>query len=215
MKKILKLSILFLSLNSFSQNFVSVNYTQISSNLIFTNSGGQRDNTIKATFNSAYAVNYQKCTKSGFFLRGEFGYKAFGAISNYNTELLSWNLKYIDVNIGAGYILNKFKFKPYLGASFYGAYLFSATQMIGVNYYDMLKSNTIKNNDFGINAFVGIIHSVSEFASVYIEVADTRGFNQLETAPGQKLYNTAVSVRLGVSFLIDKDDNKYNFMFKK
>jgi hypothetical protein len=215
MRKILFLPILFFTLNSFSQNYVSVNYTQIFSNFIFKNSDGERDKTLKSDLKSAYALNYQKVFKKSFFVRGEFGYKTFGALSILNNQKLAWNLNYLDLNIGGGYIINNFKIKPYVGAAFYGSYLIRANQTIGENYYDMLQNNSIKKNDYGVNVYLGAIHSFSDFASIYVEVAQTRGLNQLETSSNQKLYNTAISVRLGLMFLIGKTDNKYGFMFKK
>src|ERR1035437_1440149 len=147
MRKMLNLSALFLTLNSFSQSFVSVNYTQIYSNLVFTDADGKKNDNLRADFKSAYAINYQKYFEKGLFIRAELGYKAFGAVSNFGTEKLSWDLNYIDANIGGGYMYKKYKVRPYIGASFYGAYLIRATQMIGADYYDMLKNKAIKNND--------------------------------------------------------------------
>lgn len=218
MNRKLLLPLLFLATNCFSQDYLSVNYSQIYSSFNFTSSSGQLDKAITTELNKGYAANYQYQFRNGFFFRGELGYKEFGALASYNYLKLSWNFNYLDVNAGGGYIFDNYKFKPYAGISFYGSHLSGANLTIGGNYYDMLQNDStkIKNNDFGINGFIGGIFPLTDITSIYLEITETKGFNQLEPSLNEKLYNTAFSFRLGVKFLFGKDLNrsKYDFMFK-
>jgi len=218
MNKILIFPLVFISLNCFSQDYLSVNYSLIYSNFIFTSSSGKLDKVITSKLNTGYAANYQFLYRNGFFIRGELGYKEFGALATFNELKLMWDFNYLDANVGCGYIFNNYKFKPYVGISLYGSYLTNANLTIDGNYYNILQNDStkIKNSDFGINGFLGVIFPLSDITSVYLEVNDAKGLSQLDPKPNEKLYNTAFSVRLGVKFLLGKDlsKSKYDFMFK-
>jgi len=200
MKKIFISSFLFLTLNSFAQDYLTVSLAKSFSSFNFTNSKGEKDKTIKTVTKNAYAINYMQVLDTIFFVRVELGVKEMGAYSVLNTEKITWNLNYADVNWGGGFILSVKKAKAYLGASFYGSYLLNANQTIGANYYDMKKDNTIKKNDFGINAFIGTIYPISTSTSMVIECAKSFGLNQLDASSNQKLFNKALFLKLGFTF---------------
>jgi hypothetical protein len=200
MRKIFISSFLFLTLNSFAQDYLSVSLAKSFSSFNFTNSEGQKDKTIKTVSKNAYAINYMQVLDTIFFVRVELGAKEMGAYSVLNNEKITWNLNYVDVNWGGGFIMSVKKAKVYLGASFYGSYLLNANQTIGVNYYDMKKNNSIKKNDFGVNAFLGTIYPISTSTFMVIECAKSFGLNQLDASSNQKLFNKAIFIKLGLTF---------------
>jgi len=200
MRKIFVLCFVFLTLNSFAQDYLSLSLAKSFSSFNFTNSKGEKDKTIKTVSKNAYAINYMQVLDTIFFVRVELGVKEMGAYSVLNTEKITWNLNYMDVNWGGGFITSIKKAKAYLGASFYGSYLLSANQTIGANFYDMKKENTIKKNDFGINAFIGTIYPISPSTFMVIECAKSFGLNQLDAGSNQKLFNKAIFLKLGLTF---------------
>jgi len=208
MKKIFVLSTLLLALNSFAQDYLSVSLYKSYSNFNFTNSQGEKDKSINAVWNNSCAINYQQIINTHFFVRGELGIKAMGAYSVLNTSKITWNLNYMDINWGGGYILLIKKIQAYAGASFYGSYLLSANQTIGANYYDIKKDNSIKKNDYGINAFIGAIYPISNTSSFFIECAKSIGLTQLDEGSNQKLYNKAMFFKLGLMFKLNTRKKK-------
>ncbi len=209
MRKLLTVSVLFITCNSFAQDYLSIVLSKSYSNFNFTNSQGVKDNTIKAVLNNAYALNYQKAFDNNFFVRGELGYKQMGAYSVFNSQEISWNLNYADLNLGGGYALQISKVKAYLGASLYGAYLSSANQTIGADFYDIKKNNSIKKNDCGINAFIGASYSITNVTSIFVECAKSNGLYQLDQGSNQRLFNKAVFFKLGFTIQLNSHQARF------
>jgi hypothetical protein len=207
---------LFVTLHScaFAQSFVSFKYSQIYSNFYFRDRNGQADESLKADMRTGYGIDFKKLVHRNIYIGSELWYKNFGPMSYLNNQKLDWNLHYLDLNLGAGYILNYRRIKPYIGASFYGAYLFKANQTIGVNYFDIIENKSIKRMDFGFNLNGGVQYAFSDVTSVFFEVMYTRGLKNLEVDTEEKLFNTAICFRFGLTFLIEKGESNYNYIFR-
>ncbi len=208
MKKfnLLLILVLFLGYVNAQDNF-SIHFAQTYSKFKFIDSEGNADENLSSDVRYSYGLNYNKFFSSGLYLRPELGYKNLGAVSILNNQKLSWSLHYADLNLGGGYIINKYKFKPYVGASLYFSYLYKAEQNIGLDYYDMLENKDIKNIDFGINAYCGVFYNFTEMAGVFAELRNSTGLNQLEPnneGETQRLYNRAISIHFGLTFSITK-----------
>ncbi|MBI5540882.1 MAG: outer membrane beta-barrel protein [Bacteroidia bacterium] len=192
----------------YAQDNFSLHFAQTYSKFKFLDSEGNKDDNITSAINYSYGLNYSKIFSSNIFARIELGYKNLGANSILNNQKLDWSLHYTDLNLGGGYIVNKGKLKPFIGASFYFSYLFKAEQSIGLSYYNMLKMDAIKNTDYGLNVYAGLLYSFTESASVLFELRNSTGMNQLEqnSEPNQsqKLYNRALSLHFGLVFSINK-----------
>ncbi len=215
MKKLL-LSLLFLTTAalSFSQSYVSFKYSQIYSKFYYRDEGGKPDPSLRADMRTGYGLDFKRMVKGGIYVGAEFWYKNLGAVSFLNNQKLDWSLHYLDLNLGGGYMLQRFKVKPYIGVSFYGGYLFKANQTIATNYYNMLDNNTIKRWDYGLNVNGGVLYAFSSVTAVFFEVMQSRGLHQLEVSNKQKLYNSALSFRFGLSFLIEQGASNYNYKFR-
>lgn len=209
MKKIILPFLFCLIISSaYSQNNFSIHFAQTYSKFKFVDSEGNSDENLTADIRYSYGLNYNKIFTNGLYVRPELGYKNLGAVSILDNQKLSWSLHYADINVGGGYMLDKFKFKPYIGASFYFAYLYQAKQTMGLNYYNMLDNEGIKKADFGINAYLGVNYAFTDMAGVFFEIRNTTGLNQLEPnneGQSQKLYNRAFSFHFGLAFSINKN----------
>lgn len=210
MKKLILIFILIGAVYSgtFAQDNFSLNFAQTYSKFKFIDSQGVANESLTSDIRYSYGLNYNKIFENGLFIRPELGYKHLGAISILGSnQKLSWNLHYADLNAGAGYILQKFKFKPYAGASFYFSYLYKADQTIGAAYYNMLDLKAVKKTDFGVNIYAGVQFAFTRAASVFFEIRNSTGLRQLEPnildSQNQKMYNRAFSFQFGLSFNLD------------
>lgn len=217
MKFILFLSLLLLLSNhSWGQKFGSIHFAQNYATFKYFDSEGKPNEHLTSDIKPSYGFNFNKAFPFGLFLRQEFGYKNYGAISMLdNNERINWSLHYLDLNIGAGYMYFKTKLKPYGGICFYTSYLYKADQIIGSRYYNLLVTNSIKKLDYGINSFLGVQYPFllqhvpfTEYVAVFVEYRNVLGLNQLETnneGSNQKLFNRANSFHFGVSFFMKEN----------
>jgi outer membrane autotransporter protein len=199
-------SLVILGVNA--QDFISLQFAQVNSTFSYKNSQGVADDNLNYKINNSYGMSYSKSFDSGLLIRSELSYKNLGANSIFKNQNLDWSLDYIDLNLGIAYRFNKFSVKPYLGGAFYYAYLFKAQQGIGIEYFDMIEEKSIKRNDFGLNIFVGAQYKISEQMSIYLELKNAIGLNQLEPNNGpskeQELYNRALIIQTGISIAINE-----------
>lgn len=214
MKKIFLLALFFASIQSFSQSFVSFKYSQIYSKFHYRDRNGNPDESMKADMRTGYGIDFKKLVARNVYIGSELWYKNLGAVSYLNNQKLDWSLHYLDLNLGGGFVLNYLRIKPYVGASFYAGYLFKANQTIGVNYFNILDNNSIKKLDYGVNLNGGIQYAFSGVTAVFFEVMYSRGLKNIETNSEEKLYNSALSFRFGLSFLIEKGESNYNYIFR-
>lgn len=191
-----------------AQESFSVHFAQTYSKFRFTDTNGNSDENMMSDIRYAYGINYSKLFNSGFFIRPETGYKNLGAVSILNNQKLSWSLHYADANIGAGYLINKFKFQPYAGASLYFAFLYKAEQSIGSAYYNLMQDKEIKTTDYGVNFYGGVKYEFTDLAGVCFELRKSTGLKQLEEnssdGANQKLFNRSFSFHFVLVFSINK-----------
>lgn len=205
MKKILLLSIAILLVGSvYGQDNVSIYYGQTRSTFKYEDSEGSNDLHFRNQFRANYGVNFSKVFRSGLFLRPGIGFSNFGAVTDLYSQKLTWSLRYVDFNLGLGYIKRFGVIAPYIGVSPYISSLYDGTQTVGPDEYDLLKDEAIAKSDYGVNVFGGIKYFFTEAVAVYGEVKSTTGLMQLETTEGgsgqnQKLYNRAISIQIGLS----------------
>jgi len=197
---------------STKQDNFSVQFAQCYATFKYMDSDGNKDMNLISDINFCYGASYTKEISHGIFLRPEIGYKNYGATSYLNTQKLKWSLHYLDANLSLGYNLKIGKIEPGIFVSYYCSYLYKAEQNIGVDSYDMIKNKIIETNDYGINIGARLQYLFSANTGFFIEYRKCFGLNQLEknyiSGSNQKMYNRASSIHFGLSFKIDKKENK-------
>ena len=193
--------------SAISKGKVSLYFAQTYSTFNYQNSSIEKHSPIRPDIRYSYGINFSKEYATGLFLRPELGYKNLGANSILNNLKLDWSLHYLDLGFGGGYKLNTYKVKPYLGTSFYYAYLYKASQGIGQNYFNLIEEGVLKRNDFGIFPFIGFEHKLVEYLFISFETRYAWGLKQLEVNEGEKLFNRALSFHFSLSFSITNMSN--------
>jgi hypothetical protein len=194
-----------------AQDKVSLNFAQVFSGFKFIDSQGKKDELMTSEIKYSYALNYETDFNSGFYIKPEIGYKNLGAKSIVNNTKLEWNLHYIDVNFGGGYMIKAFRLKPYLGAAFYYAYMYKGDQTVGSESFDLISSQALSTSDYGINLNLGLRYDFSEALGVFFEYQNNIGLCQLDqnlNGGNKELYNRASSIHFGLAFSIIKNDMK-------
>jgi len=69
--------------------------------------------------------------------------KAGSTLTN-NNDSYNWHLQYIDAKISIGYILNKWRLKPYIMLTPYYSFLTKAYQTVNSQSFDMVKTKPLK-----------------------------------------------------------------------
>jgi hypothetical protein len=191
-----------------AQSSLTIDASQQSSNFKFVDSQGTADTSYLPAYTGAYSLGYRFATEGGLLVRANLGMRNAGATMIYDDANYLWDLQYADVKLGAGYMLNTARFKPYVTVSGYYAYLLKANQTQGSMNYDMVKGGELKRNDYGVIASPGLQVMLSEFISVYSEFSYVMGLQNIEpqkvenTTSVQEGYNRAYGLTLGLSFTI-------------
>jgi hypothetical protein len=164
----------------------------------------------KYNINGCFGLGYQYVAPNGLFIRAGVGMRKGGASLEYNETTVEWKLQYLDVNAGIGYMLNRWRAKPYLTVSPFFAYLLKGEQFIGISKYDILANKSIAGHDFGVCFAPGLKVEVSNTFSFYTEFRQLTGLQNLETdsGTGQKSYNRGFSVHLGIAIALIR----YNYV---
>ena len=205
MKKVILIFFLLISVNALrAQQSLCFDAGQVFSKFNFTGSAGNKTKDFNYHIGGSYSLDYHYVTQKGIFIRGGAGMRRAGATAMYEGIPLSWNLQYLDISAGAGYIHNKFRFKPYLCAVPYFGYLLNAWQTIGSDNFDLKKDKTISNNDFGVYLIPGVKVTLSEHLAIYAEYKQMVGLANIEKTSGQKLNNRGFIFNLGVAASITK-----------
>jgi hypothetical protein len=191
------------------QSYLNLEAAQVFSTFKFTyklnesNTKSTSGNPLYSQINSAaFGLGYSCIGKKGMIIIGSLGFRKAGASLVYKKINYLWNLQYIDAKIGVGYQYNKWRLKPYSVLSPYYAYLLNAKQSVGLSYYDIKASRSLKGYDFGLFINVGIKAALSQYILLYAEYNYNLGLKNLETAQGQYLYNRGFSIKLGLAFSI-------------
>lgn len=209
--KFLKFFILFLFLfnikPSIAQSNVTFDAGQIFSTFKFIDNQGNQEKDLTSNITGCFSLGYHYLLNNGLFIRTNIGMRKAGASKMYNEMNVVWNIQYADANLGLGYMLNKWRVKPYFSASPYFAYMLRANQTIGPDNYDIKKNESIKTTDFGLSLSPGVKIALSNYIAFYAEYKYILGLQNLEKSD-QKSYNRGFSINLGISVTIVK----YNYV---
>ena len=198
-----------LSCFAVAQSAITFDAGQNFSTYKYTDSQGEiKDFTSGIT--GCFSLGYQYLAPGGLLIRSGLGMRRAGASLEYNKRNVEWNIQYADINVGVGYLLNKWRIKPYVAVSPYFAYMLQGVQTVGQTKYDIKKNETMSPVDFGVNFSPGVKVELSNTISFYAEYRQLLGLQNLETgsASDQKTYNRGFSVNLGISVAIIR----YNYV---
>ena len=210
---LIKTSYVFIAIllcgHAISQNEINIEGSQVISNFKFVNSSGLIDKDYLSITGGAYGLSYQRTTKKNLLFKVGAGMRKAGSTLTSSNDNYSWNLQYIDAKISIGYMLNKWRLKPYIMLTPYYSFLTKAYQTVNTQNYDMVKNKTIKNSDYGINGSFGIKVTLSDLFSIYAEGSYLYGLQNNEVNTKQKLYNRAYFLTLGATIKISKLSPKW------
>ncbi len=204
-KAVFLLAPLLMVEHTIAQSSITFDAGQLFSKYKFIDSqGNDRSKDYSYNLSGTYNLGYQFAAQSGLFFRAGLGMKKMGSSLVYDELNYNWSSQYLSLNVGAGYILNKYRFKPYVSVTPFYSYLLKATQSTGTENYNIKQNNSIKKNDFGLQFIPGVKMTLSDFISVYTEFNYILGLQNIEKNPAQKLYNRGFSINVGVAATIVK-----------
>ncbi len=140
---------------SVAQSSVTFDAGQNFSSFKYSDSQGEIKD-FASNITGCYGLGYNYVTPGGLLIRSSVGMRRGGASLDYNKRNVEWDLHYADVNVGVGYILNKWRVKPYLAASPFFAYMIKGQQTVGQTKYDVKKDKTLSAMDYGIGVIPGV-----------------------------------------------------------
>ncbi len=190
-----------------AQSAVNIEAGEVFSTYKYSDSQGSEKN-FNSNITSCFSLGYQYASNSGLFIKANVGMRKAGATLVYNTTNVDWNTQYACVDLGGGYILNKWRLKPYICASPYFAYMLRGEERLGQYSYDIKANKSMSGTDYGVYISPGLKMALSNFISFYAEYKQILGLQNLETSTGQKSYNRGFSVNLGIAITFIK----YNYV---
>jgi opacity protein-like surface antigen len=195
---------------SAQQSSLTFDASQLYTSFNFTDSLGTKLNSeYSGIYTGAYNVGYNFTLDFGLFFHGGIGMRKAGATMVYDDINYMWNLQYTDVKLGVGYIYNENRFKPYFNSSSYFAYLLKANQSLNNENFDILKSKSISNIDFGVLITPGLKVEINKTISVFTEFTYLMGLKNLESSNNaQKSFNKGFGFSLGLSFNLNETDEE-------
>ncbi|MFZ4413648.1 MAG: outer membrane beta-barrel protein [Bacteroidales bacterium] len=190
-----------------AQDKIGFSFGQVFSGFKFKDSQGNQDANLSSKINFACLIHYQKEFKSGIFIKPEISFNNLGAKSSFNHTNLDWDMHYLAINLNAGYIYNKYRFKPYTGIGFYYGYLYNANQLIGSDTYDLLETKAISASDMGLNLSLGVRYDYNYNSAVFLELRNSIGLKQLDNnlnGGSKELYNRFSTIQFGIIFNLNR-----------
>lgn len=206
-----RLSYIFIALygQAIAQNEIKLEGSQVISNFKFVNSSGETDKSYSSVTSGAYGISYLRTTKKNVLFKMGAGMRRGGASLTLSNDSYNWSLQYIDVKIGIGYMINKWRIKPYVMITPYYSFLVKASESINSQNYDIMKNKSIKNSDYGLNGSVGIKIPVTDMFAIYAEGSYLYGLQNNEVNTKQQLYNRAYFITIGISLKVSKLSPKW------
>lgn len=187
-----------------AQPGITVDASQLITNFKFTGSEGNIDDSYKPIFAGAYTVGFSYELEFGMFFNIGAGMRKAGATMVYDAANYQWGLQYAHVKLGIGYGYDLGILKPYLGVSGYYGYLLKAQQTVNNEDFDILDSESVKKDDYGMYFSPGIKFSVSDAISVYTEYSYLMGLNNIETEDsGQEAKIISHVITFGLAFTFE------------
>lgn len=210
LKSLLLFPILFFVIHSAAQSNATFDAGQVFSTFKFTDAQGIQEKNFSNNISGCFSLGYQYEHYNGLFIRANLGMRKAGASIIFDETNVDWNIQYADANLGLGYMLNKWRLKPYFSVSPYFGYMLKANQTIGSDTYDIMQNKSIKTTDYGLLFSPGIKMALSNIISFYAEYKYILGLQNLEKSE-QKSYNRGFSINLGISVALIK----YNYVTTK
>jgi hypothetical protein len=193
----------------FGQQSITIEVSQVFSTFKFVDSQGKVDKSYANIISTASGIGYRIITKKNVIGRVNLGLRKGGAALNVDGDSYSWTLNYVDLKVGAGYILSKWKLKPYLIVSPYYAYLLKANQSINSKNYDLKNTNSFKGTDLGVVGTFGLKYNITYDFSIFGEFNYIYGIQNNEVSGNQKSFNRAYSFSLGIAIKTSKKSPKW------
>jgi hypothetical protein len=133
LKKLLSITshlllLLLVSTQLQAQSSLTFDASQVFANFRFINSAGTLNNSLSPIMSNAYSIGYRYEHKTGFLLGANVGTYNCGASKTENGEAILWNLQYVSAKLQVGYILDKWRIRPFYLLSPYFNYLAKAIQ---------------------------------------------------------------------------------------
>ncbi len=196
--------VLFLNKYSAAQSNITFDAGQVFSTFKFIDSQGIQEKNFTNNITGCFSLGYQYKANNGLFIRSNLGMRKGGASLIFNEIDFKWNVQYADAAIGVGYMINKWRLKPYFSASPYFAYMLKGEQTFGPSIYDIKKNKSMASSDYGLYFSPGLKIALSNYVSFYAEYKYILGLQNLEKSANQTSFNRGFSINLGVSITIIK-----------
>lgn len=188
-----------------AQSGLTIEASQLYASFKFTDSQGSKLNSeYSGILTGAYGAGCRFVTESGIMLRASLGMRKAGATMVYDEINYSWDIQYADVKLGGGYMLKKDRISPYLNVSGYYAYMLRGFQTINNENFNIKKSKSLNETDYGVFITPGVQIKLSDAVSSFVEFNYMMGLQNLEKEESQKATNLAYGLTLGLSFSITK-----------
>ncbi len=192
-----------------AQSGFTFDVSQVVSNFKFDNSDGDKDSDYSSIYTSAYSLGYRKVNDDGFLMRGAIGMRKGGArMTDSDSGLYgSWDLQYINLNLGVGFMAKNGFIKPYGSVGGYFGYILESSQSSTLGMVDPVEADAMEKMDYGAIGSLGIQVKVTNNISLYAEGSYLMGLQNLEkgTQGQQEAYNRAVLATFGFVISLDKD----------
>lgn len=186
-----------------AQTGITVEASQMFTNFKFTDSEGNQDKEYTSNLSGAYHVGYRYDLDNGVVVQANVGMRTAGASLLYDNSNYNWDLQYVDVRLGVGYLYDMNGIKPYLMVSPYYGQLLKANQLLNNENFDLKASGELQTNDFGVFLSPGVQFDVSDYISVYSQFDYMMGLQNLETnTNGQQSQNVAMAISVGAVFAL-------------
>ena len=201
--------LLFILMTAYSgllhaQSGITLEASQQYTTFKFTDSQGVRLNSeYSGLFTGSYGAGYRFISDGGFMAGGTVGMRKAGATLVYDNTSYSWNLQYVQAQMGVGFMLKKETVSPFLLVSGYFGYLLRGYQTINNENFNIRKQESLNFTDYGVLANPGAQLKINDAVSAYIELGYLMGIKNLEKDENQKATNLAYSATLGLSFTIE------------
>ena len=202
------LLLFFLSMYSFigsaQTKSLTIDASQVFTIFRFIDSDGVKDKEYTSNVSGAYSLGFlYKFDNIGLIIHPRLGMRKAGATLVYDNSNYMWDMQYADFRLGLGYQFDLGMFNPYIKIAPYAAYLLKANQVLNNENFDLKENGELKTMDFGLVALPGVHATLSDVISAYAEFNYLYGLGNIETSSsGQKGYNKAMAVTLGLAFTI-------------
>ncbi|OFY72964.1 MAG: hypothetical protein A2275_08665 [Bacteroidetes bacterium RIFOXYA12_FULL_35_11] len=188
-----------------AQSNLTIDASQQYSSFKFTDASGTSLNTeYTGVFTGAYSLGYRYISEKGIMANGTIGMRKAGANLDYDAMNYTWDLQYFQSKLGIGYMYKKLRFSPYITVAGYFGYMLRGFQIVNNEDFNLLKTKSLNEIDYGIIATPGVQYKISDAISTYAEFSYLMGLQNLEKDEGQKSQNLAYGVTLGLCFSIKK-----------